>query len=420
MAMDVIFLKGLASAYQGLVKTPTTFYYTTDDKQLYLGETKLTNSQEISDAVAKIAKNENDIASITEQLTIITGDGDGSIKKAVADAKTDLENKIGTLASLTTTTKTDIVSAINEVNDAVASSAEAGEVTVEEGASADSARTYTIKQGGVVVGTVSIPKDQVVESGSVVENPSGQTDGKYIELVVTNSTGTGKIYVNVDDLVSPIATGTTAGVVKIGSDFDVASDGTISLYSAMSISSFSNNVNTVEKGRTVSDVTLTWKLNKIPQDLTLDSVAIDANLTSTALTGLGLTSDKTYTLKATDARGASASKTTAIYFRNGRYWGVGTVTNADDIDATFVQGLTKELAANNSKTFTVTAGEGQYIYYACPSSWAKPTFNVGGFDGGFDLIKTFAYTNPSGFTENYDVYKSTNASLGATTVTLKI
>ncbi len=222
----------------------------------------------------------------------------------------------------------------------------------------------------------------------------------------------------VTDATTPIATTTVAGKVKPGSDFDITGDGTITLYKTITINSLGNNVNTVEKGRTVTDVTLTWSINKTPTSLTVDGTDVDVTLTSKAFTGLGLQSDKTWTLKATDARNASASKSTAVYFRNGRYWGVGTV-DANGVDDAFVQKLTKELASNNSKTFTSNAGTGQYIYYAHPASFGTPTFYVGGFEGGFDLIKTFDYTNPSGFKESYKVWRSHNASLGNTTVTVK-
>ena len=217
---------------------------------------------------------------------------------------------------------------------------------------------------------------------------------------------------------TPIATSKVAGKVKPGGDFDITSDGTISLYKTMAINSFSNNTNTVEKGRTITDVTLSWSLNKIPETLALDGTAVDTSVKSKVLTGLGLQADKTWTLKAVDARNAAAQKTTGVYFRNGRYWGEDTV-NADGVTDKFVQGLAKELASNNSKTFTVNAGVGQYIYYAHPASFGTPVFNVGGFEGGFDLIKTFDYTNASGFKESYKVWKSTNANLGNTTVVVK-
>lgn len=44
---------------------------------------------------------------------------------------------------------------------------------------------------------------------------------------------------------------------------------------------------------------------------------------------------------------------------------------------------------------------------------------MGGFEGGFDLItSTLSITNAYGVTQNYRLYRSTNPSLGATTVTV--
>jgi hypothetical protein len=54
--------------------------------------------------------------------------------------------------------------------------------------------------------------------------------------------------------------------------------------------------------------------------------------------------------------------------------------------------------------------------FALPTSYGTPLFNVGGFDGGFNLIKTFNFTNYSGHTESYDVWISDNIGLGTTTV----
>lgn len=269
---------------------------------------------------------------------------------------------------------------------------------------------------------IELPKTDI---SNLVEKISGATAG---DVVIAKADGTiedGGVKLNtlatkkeVTDSITPIATSTVAGKVKPGNDFDIATDGTITLYKTMGINSFSNNVNTVEKGRTITDVTLSWSMNKVPTSLTIDSEAVAVSSTSKALTGLGLQADKTWTLKAVDARNASSQKTTGVYFRNGRYWGVGTV-DASGVNDKFIQGLTKELASNNSKTFNVTAGTGQYIYYAHPASFGTPTFTVGGFEGGFNLIKTFDYTNSSGFKESYKVWRSGNASLGNTTVVVK-
>lgn len=187
------------------------------------------------------------------------------------------------------------------------------------------------------------------------------------------------------------------------------------LYKAIAINSFNNSVGNKERGQTVTAVTLSWSTNKTPTTLKLNNETIDAGLTSKTLTDLSITGNTTWTLVATDEKGASGSKSTSISFLDKRYWGVGTA-DAEGCDSAFILGLTGELATSRGKTFTSDAGSGQYIYYAYPASWGTPTFKVGGFEGGFTLLKTFDFTNASGATVSYVVYRSDNHSLGSTTV----
>ena len=81
-------------------------------------------------------------------------------------------------------------------------------VTVtENGASGNTLKSYVLKQQGATIGTINIPKDLVVSSGSVVvgnwvngvftENASGT--GKAVKLVIANQED--PIYINVQDLV---------------------------------------------------------------------------------------------------------------------------------------------------------------------------------------------------------------------------
>lgn len=200
---NVMFLQGTAAQYTAATKNQNTFYYTTDDKQFYLGEVKLSNAGEIVDAVERITKNENDIQTINNTLTTIQGDEnvDGSIKKAVKEAKDALEAKIGNLENLNTTAKGNLVSAINEVLVAVGAGGTAAAVTIDTTTTtAGMAKSYTLKQGEHTIGTIDIPKDMVVRSGEVVVNPEGQTEGTYIVLTLANATED-KIYVNVGTLV---------------------------------------------------------------------------------------------------------------------------------------------------------------------------------------------------------------------------
>lgn len=78
-----------------------------------------------------------------------------------------------------------------------------------------SGNTYTLYQGGTAIApTIDIPKDMVVESGSVVtgtwnENvfTPGTGTGKALALVIANGGGT--VYINVADLVDAYSGGST-------------------------------------------------------------------------------------------------------------------------------------------------------------------------------------------------------------------
>lgn len=184
-------------------------------------------------------------------------------------------------------------------------------------------------------------------------------------------------------------------------------------YSPISITSFTNDKNTVEMGTTITSVILKWVTNKTPKTLSLDNSTLSNTLTTKTLSGQSITTNKTFTLKATDDRNASASKTTAITFCNGVYYGAAASTT---VDSAFILKLTKSLQSSKAKTFDCTTGSGQYVWYALPSRYGTPKFNVGGFDGGFSKVSTIQFKNASRYTESYDVYKSDNANLGTKTI----
>lgn len=188
------------------------------------------------------------------------------------------------------------------------------------------------------------------------------------------------------------------------------------MYMPISITSLTNNKNTVEIGSVITDVVLNWNYNKVPTKLTLDNQELDVNLKTKTLSGQNISSNKNFTLKATDERNAVATKTTSITFLNGVYHGVGDNLEIDSIANEFILSLTKTLQSSKAKTFTVSAGEDKHIYYVIPSRYGTPVFKVGGFEGGFGKLGTFNFTNSSGYAENYDIYKSGNSNLGNTTV----
>lgn len=62
------------------------------------------------------------------------------------------------------------------------------------------AKTYTIMQADQLIGTIDIPKDMVVQSGTVEVDPAGQPKGTYMVLTLANATQD-KLYINVGSLV---------------------------------------------------------------------------------------------------------------------------------------------------------------------------------------------------------------------------
>lgn len=183
------------------------------------------------------------------------------------------------------------------------------------------------------------------------------------------------------------------------------------LYFDLTINLSSNVASILEKGFVVNNVTFNWTYNKDIVSQKFDSVSLDTSSRSYNHT-LAFNSNKTFTLSANDGK-KDFSKSIGFTFLNGRYWGV---SNAEEYDSEFVKTLTKELSSSMSKTFTVNCGEGQHIFYCIPTSFGTPTFTVGGFSGGFNKVDTIQYSNNYGYVESYDIWKSTNSNLGATTV----
>ncbi len=187
------------------------------------------------------------------------------------------------------------------------------------------------------------------------------------------------------------------------------------LSKAIAFTSGSATPGEAEIGASVASVVLKWSTNKTPTTLTLDGTALGTTETTRTMTG-PFTTNKTWALKATDERGATATRNLSLTFKNKVYWGVGTATGTA-IDDAFVLGLSgSAFATGRGRTFSANAGAGQYIYYVFPKSWGTPVFKVGGFEGGFALDREWEHTNASGGKVQYQAWRSTNAGLGATTV----
>lgn len=275
----VKFYSGLSSAFNAGSADANSLYFLTDTKQLYKGSVlyaDMTGQEALAAKLADIANGAqvNVLESVTVNgskltiadknvtITIAPGSAKGTISvngtdvavtglgtaayenkeafdeagaakevqgettktvKDVADeaaaAQADVdavEEDLGNVDSLETTNKT-VVGAINEVLAAVGAGGTAATITITTDTTTDGAlKSYTVKQGDTTVGVIDIPKDMVVESGSVVTDPAGQPAGTYIKLVLANVAE--PLYINVGTLVDIYVVKENATQVQLAID----------------------------------------------------------------------------------------------------------------------------------------------------------------------------------------------------------
>lgn len=184
------------------------------------------------------------------------------------------------------------------------------------------------------------------------------------------------------------------------------------MYVPISISSLSLSKSIMEIGDILSGLVVTWNYNKediLSQKVNGLEVGIDDRK---YIETEDITSNKTYILEVSDGKN-TATKSATVKFLNGKYYGVA---QEGTYDSDFIKGLTKVLAENKNGNFTVNCGEDEFIYFCIPTRFGTPRFSVGGFEGGFFKVDTIEFTNNFGYSENYDIYRSDNSSLGNTTV----
>jgi hypothetical protein len=177
------------------------------------------------------------------------------------------------------------------------------------------------------------------------------------------------------------------------------------------ILTFGNDVGTVELGTTVSAIDLNWTTNKTGMMQTLNPGSIDVTGVNTYTDPGSFTTTKTYTLTVDDGQNTDVATTTA-YFLQKRYWGANASTSLNDAG---IQALSQEFATSRSMTKSITAA-GQYIYVCYPAAWGTATFTVNGLPNTAWTLSVQSFTNASGHTSSYNVYRSNNLLTGTYTI----
>ena len=181
------------------------------------------------------------------------------------------------------------------------------------------------------------------------------------------------------------------------------------LYVSPGITSFTNTINQVEIGTTVTSTTLNWTLNKTMTSLSLNNGI--GSITPSLLTythSSSYTTDRTYTLTASDGTNTAIANT-SIYFRYSRYWGYNASASLNDGQ---INALSHELATDRLQTRNGLAPSSQYIYIAYPAAWGAATFTVNGLPSTDWTLSVQSHTNSSGNTSSYNVYRTNNLLTG--------
>lgn len=148
---------------------------------------------------------------------------------------------------------------------------------VKDADSGDYAAIYHLTKDGTNTGAaINIPKDLFVKEGKVVDNPTGQPAGKYIELTLQNQDN--PIYINVADLVDAYTAGNGITISKTNevsakvvaaNGLSVDKDGikmavaSADANGAMSSSDFSKLLG-IDEGATKNTITLNGTTTKTP------------------------------------------------------------------------------------------------------------------------------------------------------------
>ena len=179
-----------------VIRTVVGFYADANEMEESSGGTSSYTILDVDGSAADIQEIKEEIAAINETI------GDGISGTTLTDAINDVNAKIGDgFDSINTVAK-----ALADLRDELIAALTIT-LTIAGTPTEGYLRTYELKQGGELVGKIDIPKDLVVESGSLVhgtwsgdtftEDPEGPDTA--IKLVIANQEN--PIYINTTDLV---------------------------------------------------------------------------------------------------------------------------------------------------------------------------------------------------------------------------
>lgn len=160
-----------------------------------------------TDAQSAVNALSGKVGTVPADQTVISLIADA--KKAGTDAQASvnaLDTRVGVIPSGSSATT--VVGYVDEKIEAIPEQTDYS-LTITNPASSDYAQVYEFKQLNKTIGTINIPKDMVVQSGTVeTKTTSGAWGeaGTYLHLVLANAANS-SIYINVGDLIEYVSAG---------------------------------------------------------------------------------------------------------------------------------------------------------------------------------------------------------------------
>jgi predicted transcriptional regulator len=206
-------VEGLAAEIEGLKSRATAL-------EVAVGNAEGGLVKDVADLDGRIAQVEKDIEDIEsnslkqEDKTELNNAIDAKLASITASDASVVIGGTATAPTIGVKVSADAGNALVLAEDGLMVTVPAAEqysIVKDEVAADGCAATYHLTKGGVNVGAaINIPKDMVIQSGTIVTNPEGQAEGTYIKLVLANADNS-ELFIPVDSLIEYVTSGSHDG-----------------------------------------------------------------------------------------------------------------------------------------------------------------------------------------------------------------
>lgn len=169
----------------------------------------------------------------------------------------------------------------------------------------------------------------------------------------------------------------------------------------------------VEMGSSIASTMVRWRTNTPPDYVYFGEVRFKGVDGYTSFgegeIDINISDSTEFLLRAISSTGYEAKEKIRFYFAKPVYYGVLVELTIDS--ELLNTNLTRILEYKKEIKFDLVAGEDEFIYVAMPKGFNSEVY-MDAWRGGFDNPVEIEHTNSSGYTETYQVFKSTYSNLG--------